>query len=336
MKQVIRFVFQAGMALAMLAGLIAIPLQTVQAATPIGLAVTSVIYDSKVFVSASNLPFAETFVVRMGTSGKQGLDGSVVATFDTDATTPTTRAMMFEIPVSLSEAANIDLRIDGVEGKTSAYVTFANSSTTYNSAAGIGGIPTLSVLSVVASYSVTIQTTNLPADTDFKVRMGETGTQGVGGSVSAGFNSGVGGTQVNTFAITEPLFDSEVIDIRIEADGGYFASSSFKNTSSAVPAAAGVGGLSSLIVGKVIGDSMVTFTARNLPADTSFVVRVGAQGSQGMGGNVVANFDAVAGGMMIVTVEIPTNLYGSAQLDLRVEAPGGYAIYGTFANVTAP
>lgn len=335
MKQVLRFVFQAGVALTMMAGLLALPFQAVQAAAPINLVVKSVVFDSRVTIVATNLPVDTTFKVMMGASGAlQGADGSVVANFDTTTVNPF--IYTFEIPTSMVGVEKVDLRIEASDGSANAFVTFVNHSTNVVSNSGIGGVPTLAVVSVLSDSAVTVQAGNLPADTDFTVRMGESGTQGLGGSVAAGFNSGAGGMVVHTFDIPASLIGLPVIDIRIDALGGYYASTSFNNPPGSSAAPVGVGGASSLFVNSVIGNSMLTFIANNLPANTVFTVRIGAAGSQGNGGNVVANFETVDGGTFNHLVEIPTNLYGSEKLDLRIEAAGGYAIYTTFNNMTTP
>jgi hypothetical protein len=336
-KQRVSFVLRAFLALVVVASLLSIPLLTAQAALPISVVVKSVVFDSKVMATVTNLPVDETFTVRMGASGKQGLDGNVVASFDTTKDTPVSREMLFEIPTNLFGKESIDLRIDSLDSKVSGYTTFANHPIAHVSSSGVGGIPTLAVLSVKSDSNVTVQIGNLPVDVDFTVRMGKSGTQGFGGPVSAGFNSGkTGGTLVQTFSIPVSLMGEKVIDIRIDALGRYYASTSFSNPVVGSLPAAGVGGASSLVVTSVIGKSMVSFVAYNLPGDTTFTVRIGKDGTQGMGGNVVAKFDVDVGGTFNNIVEIPSNLYSETKLVLRVEASGGYAIYTTFSNVTTP
>jgi len=64
--------------------------------------------------------------------------------------------------------------------------------------------------------SVTILTYDMPANKNFKVLMGEIGTQGVKGIEVATLNSAKGGSFLATFAIPEQLKGRAQIAIRLE------------------------------------------------------------------------------------------------------------------------
>jgi LysM repeat protein len=91
-------------------------------------------------------------------------------------------------------------------------------------------IPTISIKSVVEDTSVTIRTANFPKNTDFVVRMGRYGTQGVNGVYVTTVNSGKGGEQTFKFTIPASLTERGRIAIRLESANGYYAYNWFYNT----------------------------------------------------------------------------------------------------------
>lgn len=90
-------------------------------------------------------------------------------------------------------------------------------------------IPTITILSVVEDESVTIRTSDFPADTRFEVRMGKSGTAGVDGILVESFNSRNGGSFIITFEIPEKLHQEERIAIRLESSSGYYSYNWFEN-----------------------------------------------------------------------------------------------------------
>jgi hypothetical protein len=90
-------------------------------------------------------------------------------------------------------------------------------------------IPTITILSVIENESVTIKTSNFPADTKLQVRMGKPGTAGVDGILVESFNSKNGGSFVITFEIPEKLHNEEKIAIRLESSNGYYSYNWFEN-----------------------------------------------------------------------------------------------------------
>jgi hypothetical protein len=90
-------------------------------------------------------------------------------------------------------------------------------------------IPTISIVSVVQDNKVTIQTHNYPANTDFDVRMGDIGTQGVNGVLVGTINSTKGGSFTATFDIPKQLYGEDKIAIRLESRVGYYSYNWFYN-----------------------------------------------------------------------------------------------------------
>lgn len=91
-------------------------------------------------------------------------------------------------------------------------------------------IPTFSIRSVAKDQTVTIRTAGFPANTVFTVRMGKTGTQGIGGTVITTTNSGAGGMFDATYTIPAALRGEKQIAIRLESANGYFSYNWFWNT----------------------------------------------------------------------------------------------------------
>ena len=95
-----------------------------------------------------------------------------------------------------------------------------------------GVIPTFSIVSVEQDGSVTIRTSNFPANHTFDVRMGKMGTRGVDGTLAGTIETGKGGSFAVTFEIPPTLYGRSQIAIRLESpDSGYFAYNWFYNRS---------------------------------------------------------------------------------------------------------
>jgi LysM repeat protein len=94
-----------------------------------------------------------------------------------------------------------------------------------------GTIPTFTIVSVVANQSVTIQTSNFPANQQFDVLMGAMGTKGVNGIWVTRTPSGSGGSFTTTYTIPVALRGSNRIAIRLQSPTGYFSYNWFYNAS---------------------------------------------------------------------------------------------------------
>ena len=94
-----------------------------------------------------------------------------------------------------------------------------------------GTIPTFTIVSVVANQSVTIRTSNFPANQQFDVLMGAMGTKGVNGIWVTRTPSGSGGSLTVTYTIPAALRGSNRIAIRLQSPTGYFSYNWFYNSS---------------------------------------------------------------------------------------------------------
>jgi LysM repeat protein len=92
-----------------------------------------------------------------------------------------------------------------------------------------GKVPLIDIVSVVKGETVTIRTTNFPANKTFVVTMGKPGTQGVAGIKVTETNSGNGGTFTVSYTIPADLRGEAAIAIRLESKSGYYSYSWFNN-----------------------------------------------------------------------------------------------------------
>jgi hypothetical protein len=206
------------------------------------------------------------------------------------------------------------------------------------------GIPTFSIVSVVSDQSVTVQTYNLPPNDKFDVTMGPMGTRGIGGIKVASVDSGSGGAKVYTFSIPASLAGSYKISIRMQSPfSGYFAYNWFYNntTGSATqppPTTTpppGYSGFPTFSIKSVERDKSVTIQTNNLPPNDDFRVTMGPMGTQGIGGIVVDVVDSGSGGSKTYSFDIPSSLYGSYRISIRMQSPtSGYFAYNWFYNNT--
>ena len=87
----------------------------------------------------------------------------------------------------------------------------------------------------------------------------------------------------------------------------------------------------------VVRDSTVTIQTNNLPAGLDFTVRMGAYGTLGVGGTMVATTNSGTGGAFQATYTIPAILVGSQRIAIRMQSTtGGFFAYNWFWNNTTP
>jgi LysM repeat protein len=209
---------------------------------------------------------------------------------------------------------------------------------------GYTGFPTISIVSVVEDESVTIQTNNMPPNDTFVVRMGEMGTQGIGGEKVDTIDSEDGGSFKATFRIPSSLEGEQRIAIRLESpDSGYFAYNWFWNdTSASDDNGSGTGGkpitgIPTFSIVSVVEDGTVTIRTNNFPADMEFQVRMNDMGTKGIGGILVATFNSGDGGSFNKTFEIPSELHGEQRIAIRTDSTTtGHFSYNWFWNNTTP
>ena len=306
--------------------------------------IVSVVTDSTVTIKTHNFPSDTTFTVRMGEYGTRAIGGTVVDS--TDSGSGGSFEATYDIPDGLKGDARIAIRMDATSGGWFAYNWFNNntsSGTLPTPVPGFTGISTFAIQSVDKDNSVTIKTNNFPANITFTVRMGEYGTQGVGGTKVGSTDSGSGGSFKATYDIPDELKGEAKIAIRMDAtSGGYFAYNWFwNNTSGVTPGptptpGSGFTGIPTFSIQSVVRDNTVTIKTNNFPPDLTFTVRMGAFGTAGIGGTVVGTTDSGSGGSFTATYDIPSDLQGASQIAIRLDAPNGFFAYNWFWNHTTP
>ncbi len=212
-------------------------------------------------------------------------------------------------------------------------------------AAEPSGIPTFSIVSVVAGETVTIRTNNFPANDSFDVLMGRMGTRGVGGTRVATINSGRGGSFTATFDIPAGLADNRRIAIRLQSNtgSGYFAYNWFYNNTSGsgtgggdTPITQPGSGIPTFTIQSVARDDSVTILTRNFPANDTFEVLMGKMGTRGVNGIRVDTINSGSGGSFTATFDIPAELHGLRQIAIRLQSTtgSGYFSFNWFYNNT--
>jgi hypothetical protein len=200
------------------------------------ISILSVVADQSVTIRAHNLPPSDTFSVMMNYMGTKGKNGTVVGSFNSGS--GGSQDLTYIIPDSLKGQKQIAIRIQSTSGSGYyAYNWFYNKSggakppSGSTGSTGYTGYPTFSIKSVVRNSTVTIVTSNLPANDTFAVKMNYMGTRGVNGYQVATLATGSGGTQTLTYNIPAELYGQRQIAIRLESTSGsgYYAYNWFYN-----------------------------------------------------------------------------------------------------------
>src|SRR5512133_1860981 len=142
------------------------------------------------------------------------------------------------------------------------------------------------VIAVKADQSVSIRTKAFPMRTKFTVRMAAVDQQPItgkpvdmaklaqNGEIVGELESGQGGTLEATYPIPASLRGKVILALRVESSEHYLGAAWFFNETWTSPAA-NTQRKPTLAFSEVKKNSSVTVTARDLPANTPFSVRVG-------------------------------------------------------------
>lgn len=225
---------------------------------------------------------------------------------------------------------------------TTTYV--GDSTYKYNSTA----TPFTNILNVVPDGEVTLQVFNFPPDKDFIVKMGPMGTRGINGFVIGTQNSGEGGSFIATYPIPPQLYGSEMISIRMESTSSdhfvydYFLNKDGFSSDLAADPSNGDWVLpagtypNTQVVGAVQGTS-VTIKGTNFTLNDTYTVRMGAIGTQGVGGVVVDTYQTGSSSTFTATFSIPASLQSASQIAIRFESNNSpYYAYDWFYNSNFP
>lgn len=80
-------------------------------------------------------------------------------------------------------------------------------------------------------------------------------------------------------------------------------------------------------IASVVTDQTVTINTQNFPANQNFVVTMGAFGTQGVNGIVVATTNSGAGGAFSATYNVPAQLKGANRVAIRLQTTHAYPYY---------
>ncbi len=208
-------------------------------------------------------------------------------------------------------------------------------------------IPTISVSSVQAGETVTIQTHNFPPNLTFNVTMGKMYTRGIDGITVGQIHSGSGGTLTATFNIPDALENDARISIRAQTGHAnpYYAFNWFYNNTAPVPPGDGTGGgepaytgIPTFSVTAVTVGKSVTIVTNNFPANMTFNVTMGKMYTRGVDGLQVDSFNSEQGGTLTKTFTIPAALANDERIAIRAQTTHANPFYAFnwFYNNSTP
>jgi hypothetical protein len=208
------------------------------AAGAMTVAVDGVQPGSMVRLVFTNFPAKSQFAIMMGPAGSAGAGGPVVAhLYSADGGTV---GAWFEVLDELRSAARIDVRVDNGAGLT--LVTSFDNTSSYTApsmpvpatpATVVGSVAnrSMTVIHVQAGGLVIASVKNLPANTQFTVKVGVGGTGAFEGNVVGHLDNGKieGQDAIAYFEIPPNLAAEKTLDLRLEAPG-YLYLATFNNT----------------------------------------------------------------------------------------------------------
>ncbi len=205
--------------------------------------VLSVETDSKVTIRTNNFPANDKFQVLMNTYGTLGVAGVLVTEVESGA--GGSMDFTFSIPDSLKGLEKIAIRLQSVKSPYYAYNWFWNNTSggpsptpapTAEPGSPVstlppGVIPTIFISAVAQDSTVTVVTSNYPANDKFDVYMNYFGTAGIGGTYVTTVDSGSGGALTFTFDIPASMKGQTRIAIRLQSSAsGYYSYNWFWNS----------------------------------------------------------------------------------------------------------
>ncbi len=318
--------------------------------------ITSVQTDQSVTIQTSNFPANETFNVLMNTIGTKGIGGTQAGTVSSGS--GGSFSATINIPAGLKGQKQIAIRLESTTSGSFSYNWFWNntssggipstgSTPTPGPTLAPSKIPTFSITSVATDSTVTIQTSNFPANDTFDVLMNKMGTRGVDGTKVDTISTGSGGSFSKTFNIPADMKGMSQIAIRLESPtSGFFSYNWFwNNTSGGIPSTGATptpkpttapGNIPTFSITSVTADNSVTIKTANFPANDTFDVLMNTMGTRGEDGAKVDTIQSGSGGALTLTFKIPSSLQGERQIAIRLESPtSGFFSYNWFWNNTS-
>jgi hypothetical protein len=206
----------------------------------------------------------------------------------------------------------------------------------------------LTIASVEKGKSVTIRVVNMPAYKEFRVRMNQIGTKGVGGTIAGTVKTGKDGSVTAKLPIPAQYKDLSLIAIRIEATDstGYYAYNWFTNNTSGGSTSTNTGGSSSpsttvtgsgkISIESVEEDVDVTITARYLPANRLLSVWFDWRNQKGVINSLRAGtVKSDSSGTLKATIKMSVGIHDRREVGIRLVDGSSTSAALWFLNVTS-
>jgi hypothetical protein len=187
------------------------------------------------------------------------------------------------------------------------------------------------VIAVKRDESVTIRTRDFPQRTKFTARMEMAGKKTLKGTVVGEFDSGQGGAIEQTFKIPDELKGKILLALTIQSADGYEAYNWFFNDNlvNTQPDPKAKPAVDFLDAKKGVS---VNVEAKNLPANTSFWVRVGPYEGFYSKYTFMNLVRSDVNGTAKFPVQLPANVQKTEYIMVRLDGGGMYA-YNVYQNV---
>ena len=187
--------------------------------------------------------------------------------------------------------------------------------------------------SVEEDTEVTLSASKLLANTRYSVYLGKYALYPSESVLVGWVYSDAKGAFSKTFNIPGRLADVVKIWVLVTNGSGDQATNWFINATSD----SNTGGLGSpalsFSVASMKSDKWVKIKTSNLPANVTFDVYMGKSGSKGVNGYLVGTLRDEDGGTIRATYDIPSELHGKSNIDIRLENKQlGISYYLTFEN----
>lgn len=239
-------------ALVVLAILAAAVPSPVHAAALPTFSIVKVVKDDSVTIRTNAFPAYQLFTVRMDKVGNAAVNGIIIT--QTNSGAGGAFEETYRIPAELRGLPQIAIRLESSSGYY-AYNWFNNVSTTIPASGGntggtTGGTtsggtlpftpkgPYVAVAGVVSNATVTLDIYNFPAWKDVTVRIGPFYNFWKGSVIAATISTGNGGNFRTTINLPDAVRGVDLVTVRLDASGGYYAYNAFHNVtaSSGTPA----------------------------------------------------------------------------------------------------
>lgn len=202
-----------------------------------------------------------------------------------------------------------------------------------------GGTPVITVTRVSPGSNITVRADAFPANQDFTVYFGKSGTQGKNGAAIGTLNTGKGGSFEFNANIPADLKSEKSLVVRLESKAGVFAYATFDNGSNTsggnVPVIPVTGPKPSIEIIAVDKDKTITVRASNFPANQDFTIRVGPYYTFFRDYVVTGKINSGKGGSFDFNVTLPDGVKGKELVSIRLDSPQGRYAYNAFKNVSS-